>query len=143
MNNQDVVETLNSLLTTLHDGEKGYREAAEEASDQNHKSLFLRLSKERAQFAAELSQEVRHHGGDPETSGSALAAFHRAWINVRDAVTGKDDESILREVERGEKNAQDNFKDAIDQELPNTVALIIRKQYEAIRGTLSEIKQIA
>lgn len=143
MNNQDVVETLNSLLTTLHDGEKGYREAAEEVANQDYKSFFLRLSKERAQFAAELTQEVHQHGGDPETSGSTLAAFHRAWIDVRSAVTGKNDKSILQEVERGEERAHDNFKDALDQEPPDSVAPIMRKQYEAIRASLNEIKQLA
>lgn len=95
------------------------------------------MSKERAQFAAELTQEVHQHGGDPETSGSTLAAFHRAWIDVRSAVTGKNDKSILQEVERGEERAHDNFKDALDQEPPDSVAPIMRKQYEAIRVSLN------
>lgn len=143
MNNPEIVETLNSLLTTLHDGEKGYDEAASETNDAELKTFLLRMSQERKQFAAQLEQEVRQHGGDPETSGSTLAAFHRTWINVRDAITGKDDASIVKEVERGEARAQDNFKDALDQKLPESIAPIVRQQYESIREALNEIKNLA
>lgn len=142
MNNQETVKTLNSLLKTLHDGEKGYDEAASEANNTSLQSFFARMSKERGQFAAQLEQEVQQHGGDPETSGSTVAAFHRAWIDVRDAITGKDDESIVKEVERGEERAEANFKDAINQNLPDSIAPIVRQQYESIREALNEIKNL-
>lgn len=142
MNNKETVETLNSLLKTLHDGEKGYDDAASEANSSSLQTFFARMSKERGQFAARLEQEVQQHGGDPETSGSTVAAFHRAWIDVRNAITGKDDESIIKEVERGDERAEANFRDALNQKLPDSVAPIVRQQYESIREALKEIKNL-
>ena len=107
--NNDTITALNYLIGTCIDGEKGYREAVEEATSPELKSRLARLGQQRASFRGALEQEVLRLGGDPKETGSVGAALHRTWLNVRDAVTGKGDDAILKESERGEKAALDNY----------------------------------
>ena len=96
VSNDKAVESLNYLIGTLHDGEKGYRDAADEVDSSEFQTIFNRIAQERASFRADLEGEVRRHGGEPKEGGSASAALHRTWLNVRDAITGKSDEEVLK-----------------------------------------------
>src|SRR5687768_6697741 len=119
--NDDVISTLNGLIETCKDGQDGFKEAAEGVERSDLKSLFYEFSQQRAQFAGELQSLVQTLGGDPENSGSVAAAIHRGWINIKSAVTGKDDGAILNECERGEDSAKDTYKEALKQPLPANV----------------------
>ena len=41
--------------------------------------------------------------------------MHRAWINLKSAVTSGDDHAILAECERGEDSAVDEYKKAMEE----------------------------
>ena len=72
----------------------------------------------------------RRLGGDPETHGSVLGALHRRWLNVKTAITGKDEAAVLAECERGEDMAVVAYKDALAQDLPSDVRKLIAQQYQ-------------
>src|SRR5690349_1156699 len=116
--NDDVISTLNGLIETCKDGQDGFKEAAEGVERSDLKSLFYEFSQQRAQFAGELQSIVQSLGGDPENSGSMAAAIHRGWINIKSAVTGKDEGAILNECERGEDSAKNAYKSALEEALP-------------------------
>ncbi len=137
--NSEVVKALNYLIGTCIDGENGYREAADEAASNELKTRLLRLGQQRTSFRGELEGEVRRLGGDPKESGSAGAALHRTWLNVRDAVTGKDDEAILIESKRGDKAALDNYEDVLGRELPADVKEVVARQHREIGEAYSEL----
>src|SRR5919108_547461 len=102
MDTDKVVSILNGLIATCKDGEEGFRTAAEGLKDPGTKSLFLQFSRERGEMARELEAEVRRLGRDPDESGSMSGAIHRGWMNIKSAITGKNDSSIISEAERGE-----------------------------------------
>src|SRR5262245_65364178 len=112
--NDDVISTLNNLIETCRDGQTGFQSAAEGVTDPALKSLFEQYGLQRAKFVGELQNEVLRLGGDPENTGSVAAALHRGWINIKSAVTGKNERSILEEVERGEDAAVRNYQDALN-----------------------------
>ena len=85
---EDVVSILNNLIETCRDGQKGFHEAAEHLQSPDLKRFCLEQSQIRAQFVGELQQEVRNLGGDPEKTGSAAAALHRAWMDLKAALGG-------------------------------------------------------
>lgn len=142
VDNDKAVESLNYLIGTLHDGETGYREAAEEVENVQFKTVFNRIAQERASFRADLEQEVRRHGGEPKEGGSTSAALHRTWINVRDAVTGKSDDDVLKEVERGDTTALENYNDVLQRDLPGDLAPTVRQQHDKIQETLQEVRTL-
>ena len=130
--NDDVISTLNNLIETCRDGQNGFQSAAEGVKDPALKSLFEQYGLQRAKFVGDLQNEVLRLGGDPENTGSVAAALHRGWINIKSAVTGKNEHSILEECERGEDSAIKNYQDALNQELPQNLAQIIERQYQMI-----------
>src|SRR5688500_737401 len=88
---------LNGLIETTLDSIDGYRRSAEQATNTSFASEFLARAAEREQVVATLRDEVRRQGGTPEDDGSVLAAAHRAFLTLRDTVTGSDDHAVIAE----------------------------------------------
>lgn len=140
--NDEVISTLNNLIETCKDGQNGYQTAADGVKDSELKTLFHTYAQQRAQFAAELQNEVRRLGGDPENTGSVAATLHRGWINIKSTVTGKDDAAILAECERGEDSAKSNYEEAANMTLPTDVSAIVNRQYGQVKETHDRIRDL-
>src|SRR5687768_12764750 len=140
--NDDVISTLNGLIETCKDGQEGFKEAAEGVERSDLKSLFFEFSQQRAQFVGELQSLVQGLGGDPEDSGSIAGALHRGWINIKSAVTGRDESNILAECERGEDSAKNAYKEALEEPLPANITEVIQRQYEAVLSAHDRIKAL-
>lgn len=133
MDNDDVISVLNNLIETCEDGVKGFRAAAEAIESPRAKEVFNTRLEYIERAESDLKATVRRLGGDPEERGSATGALHRGWMNLKTAVTGKDDDAIIAECERGEDAAVERYEDALNNELPPDIRLLVDKQY---RGTL-------
>jgi uncharacterized protein (TIGR02284 family) len=140
--NDDVISTLNGLIETCRDGQEGFKDAAEGIERSDLKSLFYEFSQQRAEFVGVLQGLVRTLGGDPETSGSMAGAVHRGWIDLKSAITGKDDHAILNECERGEDSAKSAYSDALKMNLPSNVADVVRQQSQAVQAAHNRIKEL-
>jgi uncharacterized protein (TIGR02284 family) len=140
--NNDVISTLNNLIETCRDGQNGFQEASEGVTNSEYKRLFEQYAQQRAQFVGELQGEVRRLGGDPQTTGSVAAALHRGWINIKSAVSGKDEHSILEECERGEDSAMRNYQAALAEPLPPEVMTVVRRQYQAIQEAHNRVRNL-
>src|SRR5882762_10355232 len=109
-----VIKTLTNLIETLKDGQEGFKQSATGVDDPQLKTIFETFSLQRSKFAGELQNQVINLGEpDPEDSSSVTGSMHRAWINVKSAVTNRDRHAILAEAERGEDAAVAAYKDAM------------------------------
>ena len=142
MAENDVVSTLNTLIETCHDGEQGFRSAAENVGETNVKSLFTEIARERHQFAEELKEEVRRLGGQPEGSGSIAGAAHRSLMHVKGAITAQDDASIISEAERGEDVAVATYRRALDTSLPGDVHQKVQQQYSHVKEAHDRVRSL-
>ncbi|HXG67333.1 MAG TPA: PA2169 family four-helix-bundle protein [Blastocatellia bacterium] len=142
IDNDKVISTLNDLITTCRDGQNGFQEAAENVKSADLKSFFLQVSQERAQFVGELQREVRSLGGDPDKSGSASGALHRAWMDIKGSLTGRDDEAILNECERGEDSAVNAYQDALKENLPANINTIVERQFRSVKSVHDRVKSL-
>ncbi len=140
--NDDVVSTLNNLIETCKDGQNGFQTASEGVNDSELKKLFSKYALQRGQFAAELQAEVRRLGGDPEKTGSTSATLHRGWMNIKSAITGKDEGAIISEAERGEDSAVQNYEDALKEDLPANVKSIVAEQYRQVKDAHDRIRSM-
>src|SRR3954469_3969134 len=141
MKNEKTV--LNDLIETLKDGQEGFKQAAEGVNDPKLKSLFRDYSQQRARFAAALQSEARRNGeSDPETSSSAAGALHRGWINLKSAITGGDEHTILAECERGEDSAVEEYKKALDNGLTPAAQELVSRQFAEIKAAHDRIKSL-
>jgi uncharacterized protein (TIGR02284 family) len=133
------VSTLNDLIETCKDGANGFRTAAEAVQSPPAKALFTSRVPLIERAATELQAEVRRLGGDPETTGSVAATVHRGWINLKSAVTGKDDAAIVTECLRGEELAVKNYEDALATGLPAESRAIVERH---LQGTVQNLEQV-
>jgi uncharacterized protein (TIGR02284 family) len=140
--NDEVISTLNGLIETCRDGQNGFKAAAEGVENSELKSLFYAYSQQRAQFVGQLQDEVRRLGGDPENTGSVAASLHRGWIDIKSAVTGGDDASIINECERGEDSAVKTYSDALGKDLPAGVRPVVERQFAAVREAHDRIRAL-
>jgi len=139
----ELTSRINDLIETLKDGQEGFKQAAEGVKDPQLKSLFNDYSLQRSRFATELQSEARVLGeSKPETSSSAAGALHRAWINLKSAVTSGDDHAILAECERGEDSAVEEYKKAMNDNLSASLRGIVARQFAQIKEAHDRIKNL-
>ena len=142
MDSKKAISTLNDLIETCRDGQNGFKEAAENVKSPDLKTFLNQIATERAQFVNELQLEIRTLGGDPQKTGSATGAIHRAWIDIKGTLTGKDDHSILNECERGEDSAVEAYKDALKVGLPTKILSTVERQFQSIKLVHDRVKQM-
>ena len=140
--NDTVISLLNNLIETCKDGEQGFKEAAEGVERSDLKSAFYEYSQQRSQYAGVLQGLVRSLGGDPDTGGSLSGAVHRGWINIKAAVTGRDEAAILNECERGEDYAKEAYEEALKTALPSNVEDVIRQQSQGVQAAHNRVKEL-
>ncbi len=138
----DYTSWLNDLIETCKDGEKGFREAADGLKGSGLKTTLNEYARQRSQFASELQNHVSRLGGQPQTSGSASAALHRGWIDLKSALTGKDDHAILAECERGEDSAVKNYQKVLAEDLPSDLRSVVEQQYRQILEAHNRIRSL-
>jgi uncharacterized protein (TIGR02284 family) len=129
------IETVNELIKTTIDSVDGYRSAAEDADSNQFQSIFFERANERQQVAEQLRDHVRSLDGDPEDAGSLAAGAHRMFMNLRDAITGSDDQAIIAEVERGEDYIKAKFEKALeDGNLGTETRTMISQCYDTVKS---------
>jgi uncharacterized protein (TIGR02284 family) len=132
MDNDDIVDTLNVLIETCKDGEQGFLACAEDIRNPQLKTTFTKAAGRCAEAARELQAEVLRYGGKPERKGSLAGSAHRRWIDIKSAITGKDDAAVLSECERGEDVAKESYQKALKKDLPPEVRAIVTRQYQGV-----------
>lgn len=114
--NVDEVATVNSLVTTLNDSVNGYRDAAANSEGTSFQELFRSMAEERASVVEDLRKEVGTAGGEAPEDGSFMGKTHQRFLDLKAAITGRDDEAILNEVERGEDYLKQKFEAVLSSE---------------------------
>ena len=142
LDNKDTISTLNGLIETCEDGVKGFRSAAEAVENSEAKALFLARVTTIEKAASSLKSEVRRLGGDPEKGGSVAGAVHRGWIDLKAAVTGKDESAIVAECERGEDVAVKHYESALKKELPPDVRKMVESQYQGVLKNRERVRRL-
>jgi uncharacterized protein (TIGR02284 family) len=144
MNNDDIISTLNDLIETCKDGEEGFKTCVEDASDRHPqlKTMFADRQRSCAIAASELQELVRTEGGEPRIGSSVGSALHRSWLNIKTAITGKDDEAVLNECERGEDSAVHSYAKALEKDLPINIRMVVERQYQGVLQNHDRIKNL-
>ncbi len=142
MTNHEIISTLNYLILTCKDGEKGYRSASQAVNKTEYKLLFNEYSQQREQFAGALQKEVGRLGGDPEQSGSVPASLHRGWIDIKSVVSGGDESAIISECERGEDSAVKAYLEMLKRDLPSDLGSIVKRQYAEVQKAHDRIRSL-
>ncbi len=137
------VGTLETLTTTLIDSINGYKDAASNAEGSRFQELFRSMADERSRVAEDLRSEIRRLGGNPPDDGSFLGATHQRFLDLKAAVTGRNDESIINEVERGEDYLKEKFETALSGgTLSGESRAVVERAYQSVRSGHDQMSQL-
>ena len=138
----NVISTLNDLLETSKNGEKGFLTAAQDTQNAELQTIFRQRAQDCAKAATDLRQMVIRLGGNPDKGGTVAGAVHRGWVNLKATITGRSDLAILEECERGEDVAKAHYRKALEEGLPTDVQPIIERQYEGAKRNHDQIRDL-
>lgn len=137
------VDALNKLITTLYDGEYGYKEAASNVESVSLKQTFTNISQQRYNFGHEIKPEIARLGGDVDKGSSVTAGLHRTWMDLKSALATNEETAILAECIRGEQAAIDTYEEVLkDTAFTTEARMVIDRQLESIRRNLTEMKRL-
>lgn len=139
MSKHDIKKSVNDVLENLYDSCDGYKECAGEVADERMKLLFQRLATQRERMIQELKSRVEFAGVKPTDSGTVAAAVHRTYIDLKSLLTGGDTAAIVKEVKRGEHHTIDQYKAALDEDIPIDLKQLLTQQLHNIESNLTEI----
>jgi len=132
--------TIRELVEVNRDAQRAFEESADELEDIHLADTFRRLAAERASFASELISA--YPGTDlVGEEGSILGAIRRAWMRVKNALT-TGDHAILAAAEAGEDHAVKAYQRALEKNLPERFASIVRRQYPKIKAGHDTVREL-
>jgi uncharacterized protein (TIGR02284 family) len=128
------VSVLNSLIRTTLDSVKGFAEACKDDEHHQHKQFFDEMARERSQVASQLQAHVRSLGAQPEDDSSFMAAAHRTFMDLKQAIMGNSDKAVFEEVDRGEDYLKSKYEAALeDSNLSAETRQLIEQAYQSVR----------
>ncbi len=131
---------LKSLINILQDSQKGFADLGEHLKEDVVKRYFLAESLKRANFRAELENELHRAGvHDVHETGTAMGTLHRVWGDLK-AKLGSNDHELLVTAEQGEDTVKKAYADALDRELPLPLRQLLTEQQKHILTSHDYVK---
>ena len=140
MENNEVIDTINTLIETSRDGDNGFTACAEDAKDASLRAYFTICATRCRESVNVLAELVKQHGGTPEASGSVLGSINRAWLNLRAAISSNSDLAVLEECERAEDLAMRTYRHALEQALPDDVRAVAQLQLNGVQENHDRVR---
>ncbi|MDQ0781167.1 PA2169 family four-helix-bundle protein [Chryseobacterium sp. W4I1] len=116
MNDEKTVSVLNDLLNITNDRIEGFSKVEDKVWN-THSALrndYDNMVAQSQTMKTELIGLINAKGGQADNTTSTAGAIHRAWIDVKNSLTGDKDESTLENVVFGENAAIDAYQNALD-----------------------------
>lgn len=142
--NEKTAEVLNDLIRINNDRIAGYEKAANEteANDTDLRSLFTDMAAESREYAAQLSNHVTRQGEESAEDSTLKGKIYRTWMDVKATFSGKNRKSILASCEFGEDAAQKAYEEALNEDIPAEVRLMITEQKASLKKSHDKIKRM-
>lgn len=139
----DDTTALNTLIGTLIDSVNGYQKAAADTDNTRYAEMFNARAQERQAAVAKLQAAVARLGGNPEDDGTTAGAIHRGWLNLKEAVLGRDDEAIVNAVESGEDYLKGKFETIMDhKDLPAEARAAVEEAWTSVKAGHDQMSQL-
>lgn len=143
MQNEKVIDVLNTLVQINNDRIEGYEAAAKETDEHDLKTLFAEHTITSRKNNQELSTEVIRLGGTPTAATKLTGKFFRIWMDVKAALTGKDRKTILNSCEYGEDVAKATYEKAAEQDsevLTTAQQAMLNHQLDLLKADHHKVK---
>jgi uncharacterized protein (TIGR02284 family) len=129
MRNIELEKLVKSVINILEDGQKGFADIGAHLKNETLRRYFLAESLKRANFRAELENELHRHGvHDVHEDGTFVGELQRMWFDLKEKIHAADDRSLLAYAEAEEDAAERIYADALAHELPRPLRQLLAEQ---------------
>lgn len=139
------VEALNTLLEINLARAKAYKTACGKTEEYELQALFTRLQDNSEKCTARLASELRALGGTPTETSGISGRFYSAWMDIRAALIGKNQNAILQQCEYGEDIVVATYRNVLQEQahhLGRSQFMVVKTQSDLIRASHEEIKAL-
>jgi len=124
---QEIHQILTGLIATCRDSEDRFGKAGNHVHTDSLRNRLTAIARQRADFAAELSDCLKPHGAEPPQS----AHHHDLELTIR-----KDDTTLIAQCFEGEENTLRNYESALTHDLPAAIRPVVDRQRLAVQEAL-------
>jgi uncharacterized protein (TIGR02284 family) len=138
----NVESSLKELIETLRGGQEGYQEFGVRLHDPRAKRLFREETQRRAEYAAELENELHRMGvHDVKEGASHMAKIRHLWGEVQAHLAG-DQKALLSAAEKSDDHVKKAYANALKQELPLPLRELLDRQLAHIERSHDEVRAL-
>ncbi|HEX4582404.1 MAG TPA: PA2169 family four-helix-bundle protein [Acidobacteriaceae bacterium] len=136
-----VESSLKELIETLRGSQEGYQEFGARLHDPRAKRLFLEETQRRAEYAAELENELHRMGvHDVKEGVSPTAKLRHLWGEIQAHLSG--DQALLSAAEKSDDVARKAYASTLKQELPLPLREMLDRQLAHIERSHAELRTL-
>lgn len=143
---ENVKENVKDVIERNIDACKGYEKAAEKVENHRLADAFRQQAAQRKNFALELESTAHVLGSDAVSKieeGTFEANLHRTWMDVKSVFSSDNEEAMVEECIRGEKESLDEYNELIKSgALSNELSSVVQKQRSTIQETIHNLQRI-
>ena len=137
-----VESTLHGLIQTLRDGQEEFRELGQRLENERAKRFFLEQTQVRAEYAAELENELHRMGvHDVNVKVSRGGKARLLWGEIQGAMAGEQ-KALLSTAEKSDARAMETYAHALRQDLPLPLRESLERQRFHIQRSHDEIRAL-
>ncbi|MDF2515565.1 MAG: hypothetical protein K0R59_861 [Sphingobacterium sp.] len=125
---------INDLIQINNDRIAGYKKAIEIAKRLhigNLNNIFVEYMSQSQIFIEELKPYLEQQAKAATDGNMVSGKLFRIWMDIKSAISGNDEKSLLSSCEQGEDAFKKTYKDVIDNqdwEITHDLLLLIEKQ---------------
>ena len=141
---ESTVDLLSNILKLHNDRIQGYQMAIDDTEDADLKALFTGYAAQSTSMVSELTASIERAGGTPPEGTTLLGQVHKAWMELKAALTGRDRAAVLNSCEQGEDAIKTAYEEAIepDSKVLMSVRTTLHQQYEDIKKAHDHIRDL-
>lgn len=139
----DKVESaLHGLIEAMRDGQEEFRELGQRLEDERTKRFFLEQTQLRAEYAAELENELHRMGvHDVNVKISRSGKARLLWGEIQAAMAGEQ-KALLSTAEKSDARALEAYAQALREDLPLPLRESLERQRVRIQRSHDEIRAL-
>lgn len=139
----DTANNLQNLLQINYDAQEGFKQVMLKSESKPLTDYLKKRAALHSSFATAITDTLVQLNETPKESGTFAGKVHRAWIDVKAAITSNDPLSLLEECKRGEQVSVAAYKNALDDTLIELeINTLLKAQLEKVSSTLNEVKTL-
>ena len=139
----ELINSLQTLLQKNHDAAEGLKHVMNKTDSTVLTNWLQKKAEEREGFITEIEKELKKLGAEYKASSNILETAHRAWINVKTALSTNIAETILEECIKGDEVSVVEYTEQLNAPyMTESVVQVLSDQKAKIEHSLFMFKQM-